>query len=187
MRGGEYIEHLLAGVKRGITFNTVNHGCKAMENLNARLLEFSAHRDGKGAADDAGDDCKNQVQSTDIFMIGRVYPTNPAVRLVVVVGTMLVSCCASHGICSRFSTVLAFGILKTRRSHFLVCTAFAGRLQRLVRSAQIRFRSSKPGLILILGDNAYGNRHIAVILAAKLRTLTVIKAFTVRFEPRLVA
>jgi hypothetical protein len=110
VRGGEHIEHLFAGIKCSIALNTVDHGRQPMENLNARLLKFGAHRDGQCATDDTGDDCKNQVQSTDVFMIGRVYPTNPAVRLVVVVGTMLVSCCASHGIRSRFSTVLAFGI-----------------------------------------------------------------------------
>ncbi|SPU61340.1 Uncharacterised protein [Brucella melitensis] len=107
MRGGEHVEHVLAGIKGGIAFNTVNHLRQTMENLDARLLEFGTHRDGKRAADGAGDDCKNQVQGTDVFMIGRVYPTNPAMRLVVVVGTMLVSCCASHGIRSRFSSLAA--------------------------------------------------------------------------------
>src|SRR5690606_10235995 len=110
VRRGEYVEHVLAGIKSRIALNAINHLCQTMENLDAWLLEFGTHRDGQCAANDTGDDCKNQVQGTDVFMIGRVYPTNPAVRLVVVVGTMLVSCCASHGIRSRFSTVLAFGI-----------------------------------------------------------------------------
>src|SRR5690606_13725658 len=76
--------------------------------------------------------------------------------------------------------------LQTRRSHLIVCATFNSGLKRLVHAIQIRSRSGEPGLILLFRDNAHGDRHEAMILAAKLGALAVIQAFLVRLEPCLV-
>ncbi len=112
VRRSEHVEHMLTSIESCVALNTINHLCQTMENLDARLLKLGAHRNRQCAADDAGNDCEDQVQSTDVFMIGRVNPAHPAFRLVVVMGSMLVSCCASHGIRSRFSTVLRIEVFK---------------------------------------------------------------------------
>ena len=38
--------------------------------LHARILQFHTHRDGKPTTNDTGDNCKDQVKRTNIFMVG---------------------------------------------------------------------------------------------------------------------
>ena len=65
-----------------------------MENLDARLLQLGAHGDRKRTADKASYDREDQIQRTDVLVIGRINPTRPACRLVSVV--CFVSCRTCH-------------------------------------------------------------------------------------------
>src|SRR5216683_5634565 len=53
-----------------------------------------------------------------------------------------------------------------------------------LRELLLRFR--KPGGERLVTDDAHRDRHKRVVLAAQLRTLTVIHAFAFRLEPRFI-
>jgi hypothetical protein len=84
----EDVEHLFAGVDGRVAVNTIDHGCEAVENLDARLLQLHAHEAREQTTDDAGDDREHQVHDPDVFVVGRQNPAPPAGRRVVVVGGM---------------------------------------------------------------------------------------------------
>ncbi len=71
MSGREDVEHVLAAVDGSITLETIDHLGQTVEDLDARLLQFGAHEDRQRAADDAGDDREDQVERTDVLVVGR--------------------------------------------------------------------------------------------------------------------
>ena len=73
----QHVEHVLAGIDRGVAANAIDHLGQAGENLDARLGQLPAHEARKPAADDAGDDREDQVEDADVFMVGRIDPPLP--------------------------------------------------------------------------------------------------------------
>jgi hypothetical protein len=83
--GGEHIVHVLAAVERRIALETVDHGCEAVEDLDARLLQFHAHEDRQRAADDARHDGEDQIQRSDVLVVrGEHPPAHEPLRDVIV-------------------------------------------------------------------------------------------------------
>ena len=78
MASREDVVHVLAGIDRGVAFEAVDHAGKAMEDLDARLLQLHAHSDRQRAADDAGENREYQIERADVLVVGRIDPAHPA-------------------------------------------------------------------------------------------------------------
>jgi hypothetical protein len=56
-----------------------------VDQLQTRLEQFSANEERQNAANHEHGKAKQQVQSTDVFVVGGIHPTAPARRRTVVV------------------------------------------------------------------------------------------------------
>ena len=81
MHGGELIEQL------------------RVEELQPRLEQLQTDAQGQNPANHQIAECKQQIQGTDVLVVGRKYPTTPASRsmAVVVVCVFVVSENCAHG------------------------------------------------------------------------------------------
>ena len=72
----------------------IDHAGKAVENLDAGLVQLHAHQDREEAADHARDDREPQIHRADVLVVGRIDIAPPAGRM----GVVIVSGgCVGHG------------------------------------------------------------------------------------------
>ena len=93
MARDEHVIHVLAGIK-AVGIGTIDHGGEAMENLDARLLQFHAHEHRQQSANEARNDGKPQVHRPNVLVVGGIDITPPTRRVGMVIIKMGV--CGGH-------------------------------------------------------------------------------------------
>ncbi len=96
---GEHIVHVFTGIDGCIALNAIDHLRQTVENLNTWFSEFPTHHDRQESAKYASKDRKDQIQRSDIFVVGGKNPSaDEALRFVIF---MCFMCdCISHDLCS---------------------------------------------------------------------------------------
>ena len=87
-----------------------------IDQLQAGLEQLSADQQGQNATDDQHGECKQQVQGTNVFVVGGVHPAAPAVWGTVVVVVAVVACGVAVGIeyCAHDVFLLNAGRINVR-------------------------------------------------------------------------
>jgi len=94
------------------------------QKLYAWLLQFHAHNNAEGTADDRGDDAEDQVERADIFVVGGEEPTDKetgGMATMVVVTTVAVLVVVCVGICH-----FRLSLQRNRRSHYCADASLVG-------------------------------------------------------------
>ena len=66
----EHIIHVLAGIQCRAFIHAINHGGKAVENLDTRVLQFHTHGNRQQSPDHARANGEDQVHRADVLVVG---------------------------------------------------------------------------------------------------------------------
>src|SRR5688572_3837920 len=144
MRRDEDIVHVLAGIHGGARFRAIGHLGKAVENLDAGLLQLPAYGDREKRTDYARHDGKDEVHGADVLVIGRIGIAAPAGRVMLGFAVIGISMC-------HFGPLsVAGGLSGPVHCLSLVAApaaASARRAEGLSRPANISLASSTPAVL----------------------------------------
>src|SRR5262249_17263807 len=153
-------------------------------SLHPGILQFEPNADRQEATNHAGNQREHQVHRPNVLMVGRIYKAPPSGRMVLVdfMCNVRIVCAArsrriaSHRYCpSNSSLSPAYSSVGSAgRSH-------CGRTA--VIGCKLLFRLFKPRGVLLVVHHANHDRHVGMILAAKLGALAVVDAFALGLEP----
>ena len=107
--GDQDVPHVIGFVQR--RFLASHHGCPALKILDTRRSKFKAHKARHRAAYDPCANRKNQIERTDIFVVGRHKPACEEawlmIRVMMVMRVEVFTCCGNRGHQSGLFTWLA--------------------------------------------------------------------------------
>ena len=78
MGGDGYVVEVLRRVDRCLWRSAIDDLGEVVEDLNAGFLQLHPHQNRHGAADEATDNCEDEIEGTDILVIGGKKPTAPS-------------------------------------------------------------------------------------------------------------